>query len=144
MQLRKNPVLKWPKEVQILSECGVIPIWPHFVSLIYAGIKKFEYRKIVPKNNISFFFIYETAPVSTITGGIEISNFLIGEPHVIWEKTGQFSGISKENFFTYFSTKTVAYAWEIGKATRFDVPLSLSDLEISIPQTIRYLHYEWS
>lgn len=51
----------------------VISIKPKYAGLIYDGIKKIEFRKVPPRNLNSFYLVYESAPVSKLTGYITFS-----------------------------------------------------------------------
>lgn len=49
----------------------VISIKPQFAEKIYSGEKEFEFRKKPPTNLDALYLIYETAPVSKITGCVK-------------------------------------------------------------------------
>lgn len=131
----------WPNWAAsyLCNGCGLIPIWPCFASMIYDGVKKFEYRKRAPRENIVNFFIYETSPVSSITGVMAIKSTLIGSPEMIWKKTCNYSGVDEDAFISYYSGKSIAYALEIVTAKSFYSPINLCEVGLPVPQTIRYL-----
>ncbi|MBS5853394.1 MAG: ASCH domain-containing protein [Staphylococcus sp.] len=92
----------------------LISINPEHVENIINGSKKFEYRKIAAKQDISSIVIYETTPVKRIVAEAEIIDVLILSPDELWKQTKQASGISKEFFDEYFKGKKIAYAYKLG------------------------------
>lgn len=107
--------------------------------MIYEGSKKFEYRKQKPRDGVTTFLIYETKPHSHITGAVSISHVISGPPKSIWEETSLFSGLDEQSFFSYFSGVEQANAWRVSHSGKFAEPILLSALNITPPQSIRYL-----
>lgn len=62
----------------------VISIKPEYAKLIYEGKKKWEFRKVAPAPYQSF-YIYESAPVSAITGFVYFGVEITGSAPVVWE-----------------------------------------------------------
>lgn len=48
----------------------VLSIKPEYAEKIYSGIKRFEFRKAPPRNLKAMYVMYESAPVSKMTGFI--------------------------------------------------------------------------
>ncbi len=118
----------------------LISINPEHAENIIKGIKKYEYRKIAAKQDISSIIIYETTPVKKIVAEAEIIDVLMLSPDELWEQTKQASGISKQFFDTYFSGRNVAYAYKLGKIKVYDQPKSLLDYGIkAAPQSFIYI-----
>lgn len=118
----------------------LISINPEHVENIINGSKKFEYRKIAAKKDISSIVIYETTPVKRIVAEAEIIDVLILSPEELWEQTKQASGISKEFFDEYFKGKKMAYAYKIGKVKVYKTPKTLLDYGVkNAPQSFIYL-----
>ena len=76
----------------------LISINPEHVENILKGVKKYEYRKIAAKEDISSIIIYETTPVKRIVAEAEIIEVLMRSPEELWEETKEGSGISKKFF----------------------------------------------
>lgn len=89
----------------------LISINPEHVQNIIKGIKKYEYRKIAAKQDISSIVIYETTPVKRIVAEAEIIDVLMYSPEELWKLTKEESGISKAFFDEYFEGKEIAYAY---------------------------------
>lgn len=118
----------------------LISINPEHVENIINGSKKFEYRKIAAKQDISSIVIYETTPVKRIVAEVEIMDVLILSPDELWEQTKQASGISKEFFNEYFKGKKIAYAYKLGKVKAYKTPKTLLDYGVkNAPQSFIYL-----
>lgn len=118
----------------------IISINPEHVQNIIKGIKKYEYRKIAAKQDISSIIIYETTPVKRIVAEAEIEDVLMCSPEELWKITKDDSGISKEFFDEYFEGKEIAYAYKLGKIKVYDKPKTLLDYGIkSAPQSFVYV-----
>lgn len=111
----------------------LLSIKPEFVEKIFNGEKKYEYRKILFKNNtVSRIVIYASSPIKKVVGEFEIGDILHATKNELWESTQEKSGISKEFFDDYFSNKEFAYAIEIKDLKRYNSPKSLQD-DFNIP-----------
>ena len=118
----------------------LISINPEHVENIINGSKKFEYRKIAAKQDISSIVIYETTPVKRIVAEAEIIDVFILSPDELWKQTKQASGISKEFFDEYFKGKKIAYAYKLGKVKVYETPKTLLDYGVkNAPQSFIYL-----
>ena len=118
----------------------LISINPEHVQNIIKGIKKYEYRKVVAKKDISSIIIYETTPVKGIVAEAEVIHVLMCSPEELWKLTKRESGISKEFFDEYFGEKKIAYAYELGKVKVYDEPKTLSEYGIkAAPQSFVYI-----
>lgn len=118
----------------------LISINPEHVKNIIKGIKKYEYRKIAAKQDVSSIIIYETTPIKRIVAEAEIENVLMYSPKELWKITKNESGISKKFFDKYFSGKKIAYAYKLGKIKVYDEPKTLLDYGIkNAPQSFIYI-----
>lgn len=118
----------------------LISINPEHVQNIIIGIKKYEYRKIAAKQDISSIIIYETTPVKRIVAEAEIIDVLMYSPEELWKLTKEEAGISKEFFDEYFEGKEIAYAYKLGKIKVYDEPKTLLEYGIkAAPQSFVYI-----
>ena len=118
----------------------LISINPEHVENILSGIKKYEYRKVAAKDDISSIIIYETTPVKRVVAEAEIIDVLMCGQEEVWELTKEGSGISKKFFDKYFKDKEVAYAYKLGEIKVFETPKTLSDFGIrTAPQSFVYV-----
>lgn len=127
-----------------MSCAALISIHPEHVRSIISGEKVFEYRKVLPKRNISFLVLYCTAPVKKITAVVEVKGRLVDCLADIWNKTSHGSGISHSSYLDYYSGKQSASVFELGKVYQMESPMDLSDLpgQKTSPQSFCYLDDE--
>lgn len=118
----------------------LISINPEHVANIINGTKKYEYRKVAAKQDISSILIYETSPVKRVVAEAKIVDVLILSPNELWEETKEYSGITKKFFDEYFEGRDIAYAYKLGKVKVYKNPKSLLEYGIkSAPQSFVYL-----
>lgn len=118
----------------------LISINPEHVENILNGTKKYEYRKIAAKKDISSIIIYETTPVKRIVAEAEIIDVLMFTPEELWSQTKDASGIDKVFFDEYFKGREVAYAYKLGKVKKYETPKTLMDYGIkAAPQSFVYI-----
>lgn len=120
----------------------IISIHPEHVKNIIKGTKRFEYRTRVAKQKINKLIIYETFPTKKVIGEVKIIEILAMKPDDLWNKTKEFSGISKEFFDQYFKNKDIAYAYYLGKVIVYDKPKELHEFGVNCaPQAYAYVNY---
>ena len=74
----------------------LLSIKPEFVEKIFAGTKKYEFRKsLFKKNGVKYVVIYASAPIKRVVGEFEIDDILSDDVDVIWDRTQKYSGITK-------------------------------------------------
>ena len=118
----------------------VISINPEHVKNIISGKKKYEYRRIVAKQDVSSLIIYETTPIKRIVAEAEVIEVIMLPPEKMWRETNEQSAISKEFFDDYFCGKEIAYAYKLGKITVYKKPKELADFGIKFaPQSFVYV-----
>lgn len=118
----------------------LISINPEHVRNIISGKKKFEYRKIAAKKDISAIIIYETVPTKRIVAEAEIVEVLELPPEELWAQTKEDAGITKSFFDKYFENKKVAYAYKLGKILVYDEMKELKDYGLkAAPQSFVYI-----
>ena len=100
----------------------LVSIKPIVAEQIFSGIKKYEYRKIAAKQDISSLLIYETSPIKRVVAEAEIVDVLMLSPDMLWEQTKENSGISKQFFDQYFKGREIAYAYKLGKIKVYKQP----------------------
>lgn len=118
----------------------IISINPEHVKNIIDGSKKYEYRTKVAMQDIESILVYCTYPYKKIVAEVAINSILEDTPKNLWERTKKFSGINKDFYDKYFEGRELAYAYELGSVTRFDIPKDLSEYGImTAPQSYVYL-----
>ena len=118
----------------------LISIKPIFVNNITKGVKRYEYRRTLPKEDITTLIIYSSSPIKKVIGEVEVIHILKLPKEELWDMTKEESGITKEFYDAYFEDKDIAYAYKLGKVTVYDTPKLLSDYNIKCaPQSFVYL-----
>lgn len=115
-------------------------IKPEYVKEILSGRKKYEYRKIKPKNRVDAIIIYSSAPVMKIVAEVEVEEIIVDEPNKVWEKTKNGFGTNKKLYDEYFKNKNIAVAYKLGEVKVYETPKKLTELGLNhAPQSYVYL-----
>ena len=119
----------------------LLSINPQFVAKIISGTKKYEYRKFRCNRDVDKIIIYSTSPVKYVVGEVKIEYILEDTLDKIWEKTKDFSGISKDFFDKYYQGKKKAVAYKLGKPKIYKTPKTLENIGVkTAPQSYCYLY----
>jgi predicted transcriptional regulator len=126
------------------SRTALISIHPEYAEKIFAGEKKFEFRRRWTSRSVETLFIYATAPVQRIVGFAKIARVTQGTPTQLWRLTHQVNGgFSKSKLFAYFGSSKTGVAIELSKVTPMpsgiDPRLCLGR-GFRPPQSFRYLN----
>ena len=118
----------------------LLSIKPEYANKIFDGQKHYEYRKRIPKKEVSKIVVYSSAPEQAVIGEIEVIKTLKMKPTPLWNSTKANAGISRSKYRKYFSGCTMAYAIVIGSIEKYPTSKSLADYNIqSAPQSFVYL-----
>ena len=118
----------------------LLSVNPEYVDKIFAGSKKYEFRKRLANRTVDKIIIYSTMPVMKVVGEVQIVKTISASPTALWEHTKKFAGISREKYRKYFRGCKVAYAYQLGQVIRYDPPKELSEFNVNLPpQSFIYL-----
>ena len=118
----------------------LLSIKPEYANKIFDGQKHYEYRKRIPKKDVSKIVVYSSAPEQAVIGEIKVIKTLKMKPTKLWNSTKANAGISRSKYRKYFSGCTMAYAFVIGSFEKYPTSKSLADYNIqSAPQSFVYL-----
>lgn len=119
----------------------LLSIKPEFVEKIFAGTKKYEFRKsLFKRGDIKYVVIYASSPVKRVVGEFEIINIMSGDVNSVWERTQKHSGITRAFYNSYFQNKKTANAIQIGNLIKFKESKTLSDYNVrQAPQSFCYV-----
>ncbi len=107
----------------------LLSIKPEYAEKILSGEKKFEFRRVLPKNkSVKKVVIYATLPVGKVVGEFEIAELISESPIHLWERTAEFSGISSNFFEAYFEGRDIAHAIKVGKVKKYNQQKDLTDI----------------
>lgn len=111
---------------KVSPNCILMPIKPRNAGKIYDGIKLFEYRKLPIRRQDKPILLYETKPISKITGIIDSWDLIEDTPEMVWHCTRRLSGMTTDAFKKYYDGCTQAYAIRIRSVQKFRQPFPLS------------------
>ena len=120
----------------------LLSIKPEYAEKIFAGDKRFEFRKAVHKDtSVTTVVVYATKPVGKVIGEFSISVVHRDAPRRLWQRTKRGAGISQVFFDEYFSGRDVGFAIEVAETRLYDEPLDLVHFIPSgyAPQSFVYL-----
>lgn len=108
--------------------------------MLIDGTKKFEFRRRVSSKSVDKIVIYSTSPIQRVIGEAEVVEVLKMKPSPLWEVSKKEAGISRAKFRAYFSGCADAYAYKLGKITKYDTPKTLMDYGITqAPQSFIFV-----
>jgi len=118
----------------------VLSIKPEFANKIFDGTKRFEFRKVIFKNEkIKTIIVYASSPIQQVIGEFEIERIINHDIDTLWGLTKEQSGITKDYFYQYFADRLEGFAIEIKKAKKYEQPKCLrADFNLFPPQSFAY------
>jgi predicted transcriptional regulator len=120
----------------------LLSIKPKYADKILCGSKKYEFRKIIFKNEgIREIVIYSSSPMKRIVGTCVISSVIEDRPMILWEMFKGASGLCEAEFFSYFQGREKGYAIEIEGIKKFDRPIDpwKFNEDFIPPQSFQYI-----
>jgi len=119
----------------------LLSIKPEFAEKIFAGEKKYEFRRSIFRNqDVKTVVVYASSPVQKVIGEFEIEAVIKEKLNRLWNLTKDFSGITEDYFFEYFSNRENGFAIKIKSVKKYKRPLSIKeDFNATPPQSFIYL-----
>lgn len=115
-------------------------IKPEFAEAIFAGTKRYEFRRTVFRQDVRVVVVYITSPVGQVVGEFSVDDIITDDVNALWDRTEAEAGIDREGFFSYFSGRDVGHAIAIGKVKRYREPLDINAAYgVRPPQSFLYL-----
>lgn len=122
----------------------LLSIKPEYVERIFAGSKKYEFRKRLANKPVEkFLYTDGTDNAGRRRGPDHRNNIRFLRP--LCGSVPKFAGISRDKYREYFKGCKTAYAYRLGDVTRYEAPKKLSEFNINLPpQSFIYLSCEQS
>lgn len=120
----------------------LLSIKPEYVGKIFAGTKRFEYRRAIHLDrSVRTVAVYATRPVGLIVGEFDVAEILRMPPTNLWNATHEHGGVEKAFFDEYFAGRAVGFAMRVGVTRLFDPPIEPETLIPSFtpPQSYMYV-----
>lgn len=111
----------------------LLSIKPEYVSRIFDGTKKYEFRRTRARGNVTKILIYSASLVMKVVGEVEVIDIISLKPSPLWEMTKREAGISRAKFREYFRGCQFAHAYKLGKVLKYTEPKTLTSYGISNP-----------
>ncbi len=123
----------------------LLSVKPKYVDRIRKGIKRYEFRKVIfSASTVEKIYIYSSSPVKKIVARFDVGEIIVDSPEKLWEITKEGSGISQEDFFTYFGDCEKGFAIEMKNIEFFDDPVDpFTDSTFKPPQSFCYMEEDW-
>ncbi|MDT5121407.1 MAG: hypothetical protein QOC96_889 [Acidobacteriota bacterium] len=119
----------------------LLSIKPEFAFQIFSRTKRFEYRRVIFREEVKRIVVYASSPIQMVIGEFCVKQILFEEIDDLWSRTHRYSGITKQYFYSYFYDKDRGYAIQVGNVIRYHKPKSLqASYGISPPQSFAYIY----
>lgn len=108
----------------------VLSIYRKYAERIFAGDKRFEFRKRRPewlKAGTRIVLFSADAP-KVILGGFTVAGVWQGSPVTLWKRTSAYAGIDRVSYLRYYEGLPVAYAFRISDVWQANGGLDVIDL----------------
>jgi len=118
---------------------------PQYVEKVLSGEKKYEFRKRIWKKNVDRVFIYATSPVKRIVASFVPGEIVEGAPEDLWNRFGEFSGISWKEFSDYFKGGEKGFTIKVKELKNFNDPLDPHSMidGFQVPVSFHYWKYNY-
>ena len=118
----------------------LLSIKPKYIEKIKKGVKLYEFRRVIFKQDISEIYVYATAPIKKIVGKFTIDEIIQGVPQQLWKLYYKEAGISKKDFFSYYKGAHKGYAIKIKRFEMYNEPIDPYKLNSKFipPQSYAY------
>ncbi|RYG14464.1 MAG: transcriptional regulator [Burkholderiales bacterium] len=101
---------------------------------IFSGTKKIELRRrsmnVEPGSTV---WMYVKLPVGSVVGSATVSDVIRKSPSRLWADFGEISGLSRREFYDYFSGISQGVALKLKNVQRLNAPLSLAEIRKRSP-----------
>ena len=120
---------------------AILSIKPKYVNAILEGDKRYEFRKTSFRREVKEVFVYATKPIGKIVCKFYVGEIIEDKPEKLWKNYRDLSGLTEEEFFTYFSGMRKGVAIEIEDVEKFKEPIDPKMIypEFTPPQSWIYL-----
>ncbi len=111
----------------------MLAIDPKYAELIFRGLKKWEYRRRIPKESFETVELYATAPISKVVGRFTVGHVLTGSVDSVWASTAPFSGLNESEYRGYFAGAKEAHAIQVTNVIKYKHPRGVDSFFLCLP-----------
>lgn len=126
----------------------LLSVHPRYVSLMAAGKKTAEIRRIRPAAELgALVLVYATAPTCQVVAAAVLDGMVSGGADRLWNRFGRRACLTRQAMRDYLRGASQPTALLLRAVAPLEAPISLSDLQVSIPnfrppQSYRFLSRE--
>ncbi len=127
------------------KKSALLSIKPRFADLLLSGEKTIELRKKAPcVERGSLLILYASSPICAFVGALEVKQVVRAEPLALWREYRQITGVSQEEYWSYYENSEMAEGVLVEQVIAFDQALSLPEIRsvwhgFMPPQSFRYI-----
>lgn len=119
---------------------ALLSIKPRYVAAIFAGEKKYEFRRAIFARHVDIIVVYASAPVRRVVGEFDVNAVISAPLRSLWEMTRQYAGVDEGAFYGYFRGRQTGYAIQIGEVRQYAEPFCpIKRFGVKPPQSFLYL-----
>lgn len=108
---------------------ALISLEERFAEAILDGVKRVEFRRRPMRVRVgTTIWMYAKVPVGEVVGSARVQALIRLTPTTLWGRYGEVSGLSKDEFFHYFSGIENGFALLLANPIRLASPFSLNTL----------------
>src|SRR5215813_7936728 len=74
---------------------AILSIKPEYAEAIFAGTKRFEFRRTIFREDIKVVVVYTTSPVGQVLGEFSVEGVITDDVDALWKRTEQQAGIER-------------------------------------------------
>jgi predicted transcriptional regulator len=112
---------------------GLLSIHDKYARRIFAGTKRFEFRRRAPDVQLPTRFLVYVPGRRRLVGEITVDAILRGSPTQVWETTKPYAGITRREYRQYFQGRQEACALAIQSYKEYDDQACLDTLRAKVP-----------
>jgi predicted transcriptional regulator len=141
----KETYVRKPSRPSMFPNVLLLSIHERYAVKIFDGSKTVELRRMKPKLLPGdLIIVYVTSPKKEIIGVLEVAKVLASPPNDLWKEVSSKSGITLNEFNSYFDNAPLGFAIFVRKYDCFINPVKLNDLRekwigFKPPQGYKYL-----
>lgn len=107
----------------------------------FKDVRNMNIGKVCFAKHVTKVIVYSTKPEGMIVGEFSIKAIIQCSPKELWEKTHDYSGISKQYFDEYFKGRNKGYALQIENPVLYKEPMNPFEVFDSFvaPQSFKYV-----
>ena len=87
---------------------AVLSIKPVYAEAIFAGKKRFEFRRSIFRQDIQVVIVYISSPVVQVVGEFSVEDIITDDVEALWDRTEARGDRSPNVFLDYFAGRTSA------------------------------------